>query len=310
MTDDDPLDLAQVAADDLELDAVRLQSVRPDDTALQLLRDLLADIDRELPDARPVGRGSTVLRLANESTRDPRVARSGAVVALITAGVVALGGVAAASTAVAPGNPLHGLGETVRSAAGAVVTAVKPPKPAQRDELPALPTPAASRAVEVRPTAAPGPDVAAAARSTAAVRQVTAHLDAAEELIRSGRTAAAQSRLDAAERRLAEVAATAAEPLRARLAELRVSATSSARSQQQAPAPKPAARPSAKAKAEPRAERAQDAPEDAKPADKPADRPAARPEPSDRAPKAGLLTPHDAPPGAQPSKLASTKPRA
>lgn len=132
MTDDDPLDLAQVAADHSALEQLRLRSTRPDDSALALLRDLLLDVDAELP-AEPLpvalGRGSTVVHLSGEKPSDPRVVRNGAVVALVTAGVLAFGGVAAASTAVAPDGPLAGIGNAVRSAAGAVVSAVKPESP-------------------------------------------------------------------------------------------------------------------------------------------------------------------------------------
>ena len=136
MTDDDPLDLVQVAADHEAIDGVRLRSTRPDDSALALLRDLLLDVDADLPaEAGPLilGRGSTVLHLSGEQPPDPRMVRSGAVVALVTAGVLAFGGVAAASTTVAPDGPLAGIGNAVRSAAGAVVSAVKPEPPGRPD---------------------------------------------------------------------------------------------------------------------------------------------------------------------------------
>lgn len=133
MTDDDPLDLAQVAADHDAIEGARLRSIRPDDSALALLRDLLLDVDAEPPtwEAPPLSaRGrSTVLHLSGEQPPDPRLVRNGTVVALITAGVLAFGGVAAASTAVAPEGPLAGIGNAVRSAAGAVVSAVKPEAP-------------------------------------------------------------------------------------------------------------------------------------------------------------------------------------
>lgn len=227
---DDPLDLNRVAADDAAIEQLRLRAVPPDDSALQLLRDLLSDLDGEAaaeqPAPVPVGRGSTVLRLAGESAPDPRVARGGVLVAALTAGMVVLGGVAAASTAVAPGNPLHGMGEAVRSAAGAVVEAVKPPDAGRRAD-PAqgtLPAPAADRASEAitsRPAVPVRPAPAAAARADAAVFAVTALLDRAEAQLDQDRTSGVAQHLDAAERRLAEVPADASAALRSRLAQLR-----------------------------------------------------------------------------------------
>lgn len=152
MTDDDPLDLAQVAADHEAIDGVRLRSTRPDDSALALLRDLLLDVDAELPvDPVPLtpGRGSTVLHLSGEQPPDPRLVRNGTVVALLTAGVLAFGGAAAASTAVAPEGPLAGIGNAVRSAAGAVVSAVKPEAPG-RPESPGRSADAPGRSGDVR----------------------------------------------------------------------------------------------------------------------------------------------------------------
>lgn len=153
MTDDDPLDIAQVAADHDAVEGVRLRSTRPEDSALALLRDLLLDVDGELPawEAPPLsGRGrSTVLHLTGEQPPDPRLVRNGAVVALITAGVLAFGGVAAASTAVAPEGPLAGIGNAVRSAAGAVASAVKPGTPG-RPESPGRSADAPGRPEVVR----------------------------------------------------------------------------------------------------------------------------------------------------------------
>ena len=140
MTDDDPLDLAQVAADHDAVECLRTSRLaagadgRDDDAALLLLRDLLRDVRGELPEALPLpvpaGRGSTVLTLAGGPDPQRRLARHGALVAVFTAGVVSLSGVAAASTMLPPGTPLHSLGAAVRSAAGAVVGAVSPPEPA------------------------------------------------------------------------------------------------------------------------------------------------------------------------------------
>jgi hypothetical protein len=303
MTDDDPLDVAHVTADHDAIEQLRARSVRPDDPALELLRDLLADVESDLPGAEPVGHGSTVLRLANESTPDPRLVRGGTVVALLAAGVVAFGGVAAASTAVAPGNPLHGLGETVRSAAGALLTAVKPPAPQRRaePETGSLPTPAATRAAQAvssHPTARPfaaatsGAEVAAAARSQAAVRQVTALLDEAEQLLGDSRVTAAEQRLEIAERRLADVSPQDADALRDRLTELR--ARAEAASPAQRPAQGPGSQPDQNAEPQP-------GPSKPEQAQRPGER---------AAPKGGRSAgPGEREPG-QPSRLASTKPRA
>lgn len=231
MSSDDPVDLSQVTADDALIDLLRSGSVGHEDPAVVLLRDLLADVEADLPGPAPVGRGSTVLALAGESAPERRTARNGAVVALLTAGLVSLGGVAAASTVVAPAHPLHGLGEVVRSAAGAVVDAVTPP--ASRAGQPAggsagsslsLPPPAADaaqRATTTGPAGAPGQEVSAAARSTAAARQVAVLLAEAEQLLDDGRGSAAVERLDRAERRLADVLPADRSALADRLNELR-----------------------------------------------------------------------------------------
>jgi hypothetical protein len=172
MTDDDPLDLAQVAADHDAVECLRTSRLaagadgRDDDAGLLLLRDLLRDVRGELPEPLPLpvpaGRGSTVLTLAGGSDPQRRLARHGALVAVFTAGLVSLTGVAAASTMLPPGTPLHSLGAAVRSAAGAVVGAVSPPEPAVVRPEPArtatsAPTPAprtATAPVEGKP--APG----------------------------------------------------------------------------------------------------------------------------------------------------------
>ena len=325
---DDPLDLTQVTADDAAVEQLRLGAPAAEDSALQLLHDLLVDLDAEpveQPRLVPVGSGSTVLRLAGESTPDSRLARGGAVVALIAAGMVALGGVAAASTAVAPGNPLHGLGESVRSVAGAVVDAVKPPDTARRAD-PAqavLPSPAASRALEALASRSAAPAAtAAAARSDAAARQVAALLAEAEQLLDEGRSAAAQQRLDLAERRLVDVQPAAAADLRTQLEQLRDRAAQAVAE----PRPRPAdpGRSAPEPKPEPKgdapAQRRTDQPEPARP--EPARPEPAQPDPAGSArttPDGGQVAPLDEADtpadrrttfGRQPSRLASTKPRA
>lgn len=336
----DPLDLTQVAADEVALDQLRTRSVNPDDSALQLLRDLLVDVDQDLPREAPVGCGSTVLRLAVDASPEPRVARGGTVVALMAAGVVAFGGVAAASTSVAPGNPLHGLGESVRAAAGAVVDAVKPPEPVRRADpasatLPSAAAPRASEAIASRPPmpVTAGPGVAEQARSDAAARQVGALLDEAQVLLDQGRTAAAGQRLDLAERRLADVLGSAGDALRERLRDLRAQLTAAEGARPAAPAA-----PKAGPKPAPAAERDAAAKAGAKPDAAPGSRPAPKQEPR-TGPQAehgsgSAARPVDEPQDAaaveqpaaadeaqapdrgrslsprQPSRLASTKPRA
>lgn len=308
MTDDDPIDLVQVGADDAALEGVRAGRVA-DELVLLLLRDLLEDVGQEEVPV-PVGCGSTVLALAGDRTPERRTARNGALVAALAAGLLSVSGVAAASTLAPTGTPLHGLGEAVRSAVSLAVGAVTPPDPVTPAPEPAPLAPAAPPAPARTGTAtAPaGADVSAAARSAAAARQVTALLDAADALLREGRTDVASVRLDTAERRLADVLPADAGPLAERLAGLRdqVQAASAP-----APARKPAApkeqaprdtapqadRPEAKApKEQPRSDR--------RPAGKGASaRGSARTEPTAPQPE------RDEDRG-QPSSDASTKPRA
>ena len=238
MSDDDPLDLAAVGADDAALD--RLRTSADDDSALSLLRDLLLDVEADLPAATPVGRGSTVLTLAAEEVPDRRLARSGTVVAVLTAGLLSLGGVAAASTLAPSGTPLHGLGEAVRSAAGAFVGAVTPPESPVAPAASPSPSPTASRPVSVAPAAprppAPTAAVPAGARSQAAARQVAQLLDQAQALLADGRTKVAVARLDLAQRTLAQVLPVHRGDLESRLTDLRDRATAAPETARTAPA--------------------------------------------------------------------------
>ena len=237
MTDDDPIDLVQVGADDAALDAVRAGRVA-DDLALLLLRDLLDDVSEEIAPV-PVGCGSTVLALASDRTPERRTVRNGTLVAALTAGLLSLSGVAAASTLAPDGSPLAGLGDAVRSAVGAAVDSVTPPDPVVR---PSAAPPVEAPAVRAAPPAgtAPAPAgaaVSATARSQAAAGQVSALLDAAAGMLREGRPQAASARLDTAERRLVDVLPAAGAPLAERLADLREQVAAAA-----APAQKPAPR--------------------------------------------------------------------
>lgn len=319
MTDDDPLDLAQVGADDAALDAVLAGSVE-DDLALLLLRDLLQDVSESAAPA-PVGCGSTVLSLAGDRSPQRSTVRSGTLVAAFTAGLLSLSGVAAASTLAPAGSPLHGLGEVVRSAVGAAVGSVTPPDPVATAPAVPVESPAArpTRTAPAATTTAPaGAAVSAAARSQAAARQVAALLDAAAGLLREGRPDAASARLDTATRRLADVLPADAAPLADRLAELREQvAAAAAPVDQPAPsrqAPKEPA-PREQAPKEPAAKEpaAKDSAPRAEPAKEPSktDRqPSGKGDPRGSAGTAEPASPQVADPRGQLSKDASTKPRA
>ena len=216
MTDDGPLDLGQVAADAEGIESLRARSDTGADTAFSLLRDLQQDVDAEqicLDRPWPAvvsGRSSSIVVLSGPEATGRRMARGGTAVAVLTAGVLSLGGVAAASTAAPAGSPLHGLGNAVRSAAGTVVDAVTPPESVPR------------RAIPSASAAPPGATIAAAARSAAAARHLRALLSSAEQLLAAGQLTQAAQRLDQAERRLPEVLpADEAVGLRTRLVELR-----------------------------------------------------------------------------------------
>lgn len=256
---DDPVDLLQVAADEAALEGLRTGRAA-NDPVLLLLRGLLDDVEEEATPV-PIGCGSTVLTLAGDRTPERRTVRNGALVAALAAGLVSFSGVAAAASFAPPGTPLHGLSEAVRSAIGVAVGSVTPPDPVAPAPAPAPPVQAEAPPAPTDTTrqgTAPAPAgaaVSAAARSQAAARQVTALLDAAEALLREGRTGTAVARLDTAEGRLADVLPVDAAPLAQRLADLREKAEAAAAppaqkpakpdapKQQQAPKAKPAAEP-------------------------------------------------------------------
>lgn len=252
-TGDEPLDLHAVAADEAALEGLRTGA--GDDAALVLLRELMLDVERDLPAPARISHGSTVLALSGEDVPERRLARSGTVVAALTAGLLSLGGVAAATTLAPVASPLHGFGQAVRAAAGAVVGAVSPPESPGRGTVP-LPSPRAlaSGAAAGQPT--PGPAVAALARSEAAARQVDQLLLAAAGQLGAGRTTAAVTRLDLAERKLVEVLPVHRGDLAQRLAELRRQAVAAspkprpdpgtAPAKPAEPAGRPAAEPAAK----------------------------------------------------------------
>lgn len=329
MTDDDPLDLEAIAADAAALDLLAVSGDPgpdvPADLGLVLLHELRADIVAEPVELEPIcvpsSSGSSVVVLATGSSNGRRTARSSAAVALVAAGVLSLGGVAAASTAAPAGSPLHGLGEAVRSVASTFADAVTPP-----------------RTAPVRPVTTPSPNgeargatAADASRSAAAARQVSALLDAAQQLLGVGHARQAGERLDTAERRLPEVLPVhGAAALAGRLEQLRVrvdaqeaAATVPGAEPQPgkpaAPAHQPPAKPG-KPAGEPAGKAA------ARPTPKPAASRPAQPEPAAKAkptakPGSGAKPGRTAPaeqggggkgagPGRQPSSDASAKPRA
>lgn len=323
---DDPIDLSQVAADDAAIEQLRAARFAGDDPAMAMLRDLLHDVGGDLPTSAPLGHGSSqVIPLPNDTTPERRLLRNGTLLAMVTAGALSLGGVAAAATLAPEGSPLHAFGQAVRSAAGAVVGAVTPPQTPDGSSTgssagaPAVaPTdlPSAS-AFDRRTTSdpqtsgsgaapgsasgtAPGTAVSAAARSEAAARSVAALLDSAEALLDAGRVAAADARLDTAELRLAAVLPADAGPLQARLTGLRERVAAATAKARPAPTPRSEVRSSPKPTPAPQNERTP------------------RPE-SESAPQGGRSTQtSDAQPGKrddggrsrQPSKDASAKPRA
>jgi hypothetical protein len=223
--DDEPVDVTAVALDDELIENLR-RSLSPEsavvwdddeddlDPGYALLRAVQLDVSADLPlDAPIVPDG--VIELAPRR----RTLGRGATIAAVTAGVVCLGGVAAA----APGRPLSGVGSAVSSAVHNVVDAITPDSPVgpAATEPSDDASPSSSASPTPRPTP-PGDAVSAAARSASAIEQITANLDRAAALIHAGRMQAAAQQLDAAERKLAYVSDTAShDALAARLADLR-----------------------------------------------------------------------------------------
>lgn len=198
--DDQPLDVAAVTADDRVVEQLR-RSLSPDaaviwddeddadDPAFALLRTLQLDVSDDLPLGQVLPREVTPLL-----PRQRRLGR-GATLAAVAAGVLSLGGVAAAAT---PGHPLAGVRAAVTSAVTSVVDAITP-------DAPVGPKPAEARKTN-RPAAKPatprGEATAAAVRSASAERQVRQNLAKAADFLAAGKDAAAAEQLDAAERKL------------------------------------------------------------------------------------------------------------
>ena len=237
--DDEPLDIVAVSADDRLIEQLR-QALSPDaavvwddddvepDAAAALLRTLQLEVSADLPEPAPI-LPPGVIELA---PRRRRLGRS-ATIAAVAAGVLSVGGVAAAS---APGQPLAGVRSAVSSAVSDVVDAITPSSPVG-------PKPVATQPVTPSPQLTPpGDAVSAAARSASAVQQITANLDRAGVFLDAGKWAPAAEQLDAAERKLDFVLDPAVKaPLENRLASLRavLAAAPSAKPSQAAQAGKP-----------------------------------------------------------------------
>ena len=235
--DDAPLDMAAVSSDDAAIEVLR-RSLSPDaavvwdddddelDSAFLLLRSLQRDVSADLPSATAV-LPQGVTRLVPRR----RLGRTATMVA-VAAGVLSIGGVAAAS---APGQPLAGVRSSVTSAFTSVVDAITPDAPVG----PTAAKPAHARGAEAKPSAEaspepgptselspkaspPGQAVSAAARSAAATRQVTELLDKAARLLDRGQNDAARAQLRSAAVRLPLVTDAAShDRLAARLSALR-----------------------------------------------------------------------------------------
>ena len=165
-----------------------------------LLRDLLTDLEGGADTPEPP--------LSLTGARLRRLGR-GPVVAGLAVGVLSFSGVAAASTQVAAGNPLHGLGSVVRTAAGAFASLGAPARSSSTDG----------------PSSGPAGLAAPTPAEEVAERQVDELLRTADELFAAGRVDEAWAQLELAEQALGgmpEAAGTSArkdeaKALRARL---------------------------------------------------------------------------------------------
>lgn len=194
---DDPLDVQAVHADDAAVERLR-RALSPEgavvwddddddmDPGYALLRAVQLDVSADLPTEIVLPKGVTEL-----VPRRRHLSRT-TTMAVVAAGVLSIGGVAAAS---APGQPLAGARQAVSAAVARAVDAITPDAPVGPAVAPATHSPSA------KPTP-PGDAVSDAARSAAAVRQIQDNLDRAEAFLGEGRTQPAQQQLDAAARKL------------------------------------------------------------------------------------------------------------
>jgi hypothetical protein len=225
--DDDPLDLAAVGSDDAGVEKLR-HALSPDgavvwdddddelDPAFALLRALQADVAADLPDRAAILPPDVTELLP----RRRRLGR-GATIAAVAAGVLSIGGVAAA----APGHPLAAVGSAVSSAVSNIIDSITPDAPVGPAVVESTrtgePTGKPTGKPTVKPTPA-GDAVSDAARSASAVKQVTANLDRAAAFLDQGKDQPAGNQLDAAARKLGYVMDPATRSrLASRLASLR-----------------------------------------------------------------------------------------
>jgi hypothetical protein len=243
--DDDPLDVAAVSADDVGVEKLR-HALSPDgavvwdddddeiDPAFALLRALQVDVAADLPSAI----GTILPPGVTELLPRRRHLGRGATIAAVAAGVLSIGGVAAAAT---PGHPLAGIRSAVSSAVANVIDSITPDSPVG----PAVVEATHAGRPSPKPTP-PGEAVSAAARSLSAVTQVTANLDRAAAFLDQGKYQPAENQLDAAARKLDYVLDTAVHArLASRLASLRALLATH-------PAAKPSHGPDGKASAGPK----------------------------------------------------------
>jgi hypothetical protein len=199
--DDEPLDVGQVASDDALIEQLR-QSLSPDnavvwddnddesDPGYALLRAIQLDVSQDLPMPEILPTGVTPLL-----PRRRHLSRT-ATIATVAAGVLSIGGVAAAS---APGQPLAGVRHAVSDAVATAVDAITPDSPVG----PAVkPTDVAVPSAKPTP---PGDAVSDAARSANAVLQIEDNLARAAAMLDKGQLEAARAQLDAVERKLVYV---------------------------------------------------------------------------------------------------------
>jgi hypothetical protein len=200
--DDDPLDIAAVSSDDALVEQLR-HALSPDaavvwddedddvDPALALLRALQVDVS-----AGVAADSNTILPTGvTELLPRRRHLGRGATIAVVSAAVLSVAGVAAAS---APGQPLAG----VRHAVSAAVShAVSHAVDALTPDSPVGPVVEATERPSAKPMP-PGDAVSAAERSASAVRQIEANLDRAAALIDDGRYQPAKNQLNAAASKL------------------------------------------------------------------------------------------------------------
>jgi hypothetical protein len=201
--DDEPLDIAAVNADDALIERLR-HALSPDtvvsltdegdsmDPGYALLRALQLDVSADLPTETIVPAGVTELL-----PRRRHLSRT-ATMAVVAAGVLSIGGVAAAS---APGLPLAGARHAVSNAVASAVDAITPDSPVG----PTRPTLTAPTTIPSLKPTPPGDAVSDAARSASAILQIEANLDKAAAFLDEGRYEPAKAQLDAAARKLGYV---------------------------------------------------------------------------------------------------------